>query len=64
MRCSQSSRLGGDQYKESDFHPKPIGFAASVSDNDKPGQFDQELLLSTVKDLQWNKPATLGNLFF
>ncbi len=50
-----------------DFRPQPgtpIGFAASVGDNDKQGEQVQEVLLSTVKGLEWNKPFTLGNLFF
>jgi serine/threonine protein kinase len=49
------------------FRPQPgtpIGFAASVGDNDQRGQQVQEVLLSTVKALEWNKPFTFGNLFF
>jgi serine/threonine protein kinase len=49
------------------FRPQPgmaIGFAASAGDNDQPGKAIQELMVSTSPNMQWRKPATLGNLFF
>ena len=50
-----------------EFRPQPgtpIGFAASVGDNDRAGEQVQEVMRSTVKGLIWNKPFTFGNLFF
>lgn len=50
-----------------EFRPQPgtpIGFAASVGDNDRPGEQVQEVMRSTVKGLLWNRPFTFGNLFF